>query len=142
MNFFILLYLFIFVCPFNLYAGSVKEDYELQERCGKRAEEVFKKEFGTGSSKNINDIKLSKYINHYNKKLMKCFIQVTESGITKTENIKIFITVKHLYDVNENKQYGTFIKNDVVKKPTCEVLEKKCNSEAEWDALVKPYMED
>lgn len=26
--------------------STLKEDYELQERCGKRAEEVFKKEFG------------------------------------------------------------------------------------------------
>ena len=104
-----------------------KEDYELQEQCGKRSEEFFRKKF-----------KYSKpflHQNHYNKKLNKCFILA-----------RYLDEQKYLYDVNENKRYGVFYKNPSTPKEIdfvlCEVLEKECKSVSEFDSLVKPYMKE
>jgi hypothetical protein len=43
--------------------------------------------------------------------------------------------------LNENKEYGSLIQFENNKKPNnCRILEKYCNSEKEWDLIVKPYM--
>ena len=126
----------------STYAASVKEDYELQERCGKRAAELFEKYYGDGISSGM----LSNYTCHYNKKLNKCFVLLKSTGYPKKEKGKRdlgYSTDKGLWDINENKQFGQFI--ILSKAPEtmyCEVLEKKCRSENEWDAWVKPYMEE
>ena len=49
------------------WTASKTEDYELQEKCERRAKERFKEEF---------DFVHYAYQNHYNKKLNKCFIWV------------------------------------------------------------------
>jgi hypothetical protein len=98
-----------------------KEQFELQEKCGGISREFFKNEFSRETSY---------YRNHYNKKMNKCFILVTG----------LYTTFKSLNDVNENKRYGVLlITKDGIG---CDVLEKKCKSEQEWDSLVKPYMEE
>lgn len=52
-------------------------------------------------------------------------------------------TDKELWDINDNKVYGWFLKFDKFKNPVnCGVSGKDCNSESEWDSLVKPYMEE
>jgi len=58
----------------NSYAASTKEEYELQERCGKRAEEIFRIEYRNGNKAG----KMSNYTNHYNRKLNRCFVIVIE----------------------------------------------------------------
>lgn len=65
-----------------------KEQYQLQEQCGKKGEEFYKK--------NFNDSGF--YQNHYNKKLNKCFILVDDSEKYR----------KNLFEVNELKIYGSF----------------------------------
>jgi hypothetical protein len=51
------------------FAQPNKEQYELQERCGKRAAEVFAKEWGTGFTAAAH----ANYENHYSSRLNKCF---------------------------------------------------------------------
>ena len=46
---------------------------------------------------------------------------------------------KNLFEVNELKIYGSF---STEKGVFCNVLEKKCKTEEEWDLLIKPYMEE
>jgi hypothetical protein len=62
---------FLFLLTFfgNAYAAPNKEEYELQERCGKGAKEYFKDNFSY-TEQNITSF----YRNHFNKKLNKCFI--------------------------------------------------------------------
>jgi hypothetical protein len=102
---------------------KLKKEEELRGKCEKQCKMFFRKY--------IDSSKIKLHKNHYNKKLTTCFILT--SDIKNTE--------KYLFDVNENKNYGTFIQrnNNVV---FCFVLKKKCNSEKEWDSLVKPYMEE
>ena len=48
-----------------------------------------------------------------------------------------------LFDLNENKAFGTFIKSTQPLPPmVCEVRGTHCNSEAEWRALAKPYLDE
>lgn len=123
---------------------KIKEEYDLQERCGKRCDEVFTKGFGKEGITNSTDKSsqmMSNYTNHYNNKMNKCFMIITSTSyLSKTKDV---IVMKNIFDVNENKDYGSVVKYE--KRPTtniCWVLGKKCKSEEEWDLLVKPYMEE
>jgi hypothetical protein len=118
--------------------NSTKEQYQLQEQCGKRCEEVFKNENGNGTINDKEQIGTVSYHNHYNKKMNKCFILLDENGYKKS-NDKIY-KMKSLLDVNEKKKYGFFYNFGTLT--FCDVLEKKCKSEEEWNLLVKPYMKE
>lgn len=112
----VLVVLFIVVgCKDNKEA-----DHQLQEQCKKSSEEFFKKSY--------DKIYSGFYVNHYNKKLNKCFM-VLYNPIT---NRKIF------YDVNKSNLHGLFTRDGV----SCYVYEKKCKTEEEWDNLMKPFMEE
>jgi hypothetical protein len=48
-----------------------------------------------------------------------------------------------LFDLNDNKEYGTFVSGPTESTPlACVVRGKSCQSESEWRQLVKPFMED
>lgn len=129
--------------PKQATAGQ-KEDYELQERCSKRAAERFKEESGNFAQSDKDTKYRTTYTNHYNGKLNKCFVLFTTIGVPMgKEDIQKFgiSTDKTLWDINENKQYGDFLNFRAMPEPMqCEVSGKICHSEAEWDSLVKAYM--
>lgn len=51
--------------------------------------------------------------------------------------------IKQLVDFNENKEYRSFSKFSKKTYPFgCRFSDKFCESEREWDLLVKPYMEE
>lgn len=78
---------------------TAKEGYELQERCGKRCEEAFKKHYpGESYRDEKGDQWLSNYEAHYNRKLNKCFILVTSNKFAKDD---VYLD-KVLVDVNSN----------------------------------------
>jgi len=126
------------------HAATAKEDYELQERCGKRADELFKREYGNSGITNTKDGQaLAGYRNHYNKKLNKCFLLLTYRDIPYKDKKKASSTLMTLYDINENKEYGSYFKSDNNSIPfDCKVSETVCRSEQEWDSLISPYMEE
>ena len=129
-------------------AATAKEDYELQERCGKRAEEVFNHFY-----KNVNGIvnnddgsaALVAYENHYNAKLNKCFFKSTYTDLPHKfkDHNKSGSVLIDLYDINENKEYGTYFKRDQDKVPSmCKVSGKTCGSEKEWESLISTFMNE
>lgn len=128
---------------YESYADPLKEEYELQERCGKRAEEVFKSGYGsTGITNTKEGQAIAGYRNHYNKKLNKCFFLLTYRDIPYKKKQAGSVLIS-LYDINENREYGSFFKRDTDSHPTeCTVSGKACHSEQEWVALVSPYMDE
>ena len=116
----------------------------LQEQCVNRSKEYFKKEYGNGMINGENGERLiSKYTNHYNKKLNKCYILINSTEFINVKGEIKSIRIKTFYDLNENREYGSLIQFENNNKPNnCRILEKYCNSEKEWDLLVKPYMEN
>jgi hypothetical protein len=71
----------------SAYGQSRKEIYELQERCGKRAEEIFEKDFPKSERKG-----LELFENHYSVRLNKCFMLeintliIRDAGKTTSSN--------------------------------------------------------
>jgi hypothetical protein len=113
----------------GVQAQSLIDKYELSERCGKRAAEVFTKgkEETTGLI-----LAADNYENHYNSHLNKCFyLEIHQTGETKS---------LRLFDLNDHKEIGIYVGGLGVQR--CALQDKQCTSEAEWRALIKPFMED
>jgi hypothetical protein len=130
----------------NSYAASKKEEYELQERCGKRADERFKSEYGNETYSDDNGKYIYSYTNHYNNKLNKCFILVRAIVLSKrlpnsTKKEPVYRT-ETLFDINENKEYGTFSRRGNDNPTECNLLSNFCETEAQWNLLIKPYIEE
>jgi hypothetical protein len=126
---------------FSTYASAQpnKVLYELQERCGKRAEELFRRKYGPGDSKYGM---LFNYENHYSVRLKKCFfleiaVSHDKGKLTATKDMRLF-------DLNKNKEYGLYMDGicDGCGPISCKVQGKVCRSESEWRQLLKPFMED
>lgn len=117
---------------------SLKDEYDLKERCGKRAAEVFKKDWGNGISNDNNSSSFASFSNHFNKKLNKCFYLIT-SKVTNyaSKNTYHFIT---LVVINDNNIYGELI--DDGDKVGGKVETVTFHSKKEWEALIKPFMND
>jgi hypothetical protein len=123
---------------------KIKGDDELQKECGKKSEEYLKKEYGGGILNGERGERMtSSYTNHYNKKFHTCFMLINATEFINVKGDIKSIRIKTFYDVNENREYGSLIQFENDNKPNnCRILEKYCNSEEEWDSLVKTYMED
>ena len=114
-------------------AQAQTEKYDLQERCGKFAAEVFAKEWGTGFSTSANGQTITDYRNHYNFRLNKCFY-LELSTIEPLSSSRLF-------DLYERTEIATYqqLGDEVV---SCDVQGKECHSFLEYQALIKPFMED
>ncbi len=131
--------------PFSPSEKKIKVDDELQKQCGKQSEEYFKKEYGGGTiTGKKGEGLISTYTNHYNKKFHTCFILINSTELIRYMGDKIeSISIKTFFDLNENREYGSWIQFENDNKPcNCRILEKHCNSKEEWGLIVKPYMED
>jgi len=116
----------------------------LQENCAEGAKKFFfefKERYRSDSGL------FPDYTCHYNKKLDRCFIHIFV--ITINKDGKEENPSQYLYDVfttgtqSANLAYGRFQKfPDRTRTPVCKVGDKTCHSEAEFEALIKPYMEE
>jgi hypothetical protein len=133
------------VCVSYAAAPTAIEEYEMLEHCGKRAAELFNKKYGSSGVIYTNSGQgIAEYSNHYNKKLKKCFVLQTYRNIPYKDKTQQSFTMYQLYDINENKKYGDYLKSDGMSMPTSCIVDGKmvCHSEQEWNTLVKPYMEE
>lgn len=122
------------------FAGAQpnKDAYELQTRCGKQAADVFRREY-IPVQKTAEGQRVFGYENHFSQGLNKCFFLEIA---TTVENGK-WSKLMRLFDLNENKEYGSYFDSD--KTPgfvDCYVRDVRCSSEQEWRMLAKPYLED
>ena len=98
--------------------------------CGKLAAETFRRE---PADENRVD-----YRAHHNIRLNKCFYEETYISLTPV-GINMWV---YLSDLQDNRIYGGFHMSTNIGLFYCNLLDKECHSEAEWNGLVKPYMED
>jgi hypothetical protein len=120
-----------------------KAQYELMERCGKRAEEAFRREYGNGISNTETGQNITAFQNHYSATLNKCFFLEIVTSVNYKETPKSISTTMTLLDLNDHKEYGEYFKRTQDAIPfICAVQDKVCHSETEWRELLKPYMED
>jgi hypothetical protein len=109
---------------------TIKRTPLLQKNCGKLAAETFRRE---PADENRVD-----YRSHYNLRLNKCFYEETYISPTPV-GINMWV---YLSDLQDNRIYGGFHMSTNIGLFYCNLLDKECHSEAEWNGLVKPYMED
>jgi hypothetical protein len=114
-----------------------KSDFELQEKCAKAAKEFFENEKVGDGAENFS--------NHYNKKLSKCFISVTNFQ----SSAESFITSAYLTDVFEHKEIAYFCdinpkeNTNMTRSTICIFLNNTCNcNRDQFDAFIKPYMKE
>lgn len=124
-------------------SATPKDEYGLQERCGSRAEEWFKKEYGGGIVNTKDGRAIASYRNHYNTRLNKCFVVLNYQDLPyKNKKSKPSRQIG-LFDLNEKKDYGSFFKfSDSELLFECVVADKICKSQSEWEALIAPFMDD
>jgi hypothetical protein len=128
---------------FSTYVSAQqnKEKYELQERCGRLAAEVFAREYSAVSNSEGGQM-LINYENHYSARLNKCFFLEIAMSYEREEG-KPGSKIMRLFDLTDNKEYAAFASGPTESTPlACVVRGKSCQSESEWGQLVKPFMED
>jgi hypothetical protein len=81
------------------------------------------------------------YENHYSARFDRCFF--LEIAVTYEKGKSSSSKIMRLFDLNGNKEYGTFVSGPTESTPlACVVRGKGCQSESEWRELLKPFMED
>jgi len=130
----IVIFVFFIITPLlYCYGDSSKEMvYELQERCGKTAEQWAKQHS-----------ELVDYIAHYNNNLNKCIILATLTPIISDNH---YTSYAMLYDVNAHKIIGQytvyFYQNS--EDHICIINGKNYgkDSREKWSSFVKEMMEE
>ena len=121
-------------------AQTAIERYNLQDRCGKVAAEVFAKEWGTGFSNMDNGQTIADYRNHYNFRLNKCFYLELSMTEPRSGDERPF-TSSRLFDLYESTEIGTYqqLGDEVL---SCDVQGNECQSLLEYQTLIKLFMQD
>ena len=126
-------------------AQSRTNGLELQDKCAKESELVFKR--GGWDEKGV----IASFTNHYNAKLNRCFMEVERTDPTIVANT-VFET-KFVVDAFEGKPYAEYTwKTEAGKKywevtpSECSVTltdgtRKACKSAEEFSEQIRPYME-
>jgi hypothetical protein len=138
-------YYFLFALP-KIQAQRLAEQtaaglWEREQQCSSRAEHFF-----TESKLSEGDSREGAwYENHFSHHLNKCVILMKHNTF-ETDRVLYY---QVLMDVNDGKtiaEYDKEVKHgqaDYAVKPfVCRMLEKYCESDDEYDAFVKRYMED
>src|SRR5215470_130687 len=117
-------------------AQTANEKSELGERCGKQAAERFEKEWGTGVFSHADGRQTtSNYEHHYNSRLHKCiYLEVRDTQKSDRPPLRML----SLLDVHEKRTIGKYSKLEGDRFAVCWVQDKRCQSEEEWRALIKP----
>jgi hypothetical protein len=105
--------------------------YQLQNDCEKLAAETFRRDRANAEDR-------VDYRAHYNARLNKCFYAETYLSPTPV-GINRWV---YLFDVHGKRIYGGFHRSTNIGLFYCSLQDKECHSEAEWNELVKPYMDD
>ena len=105
--------------------------YQLKKRCEILAAEQFRRE-------TANDEDRVGYRAHYNVHLNKCFyLETYISGTPVGASTWVYLS-----DLQENRIHGGFYGSTNIGLFYCNLQDKECHSEAEWNELARPYMED
>jgi hypothetical protein len=116
----------------------------LQEKCVEGAKKLVLETGGCGTTSEKGFLLSCQYRCHYNKKLDRCFIRWDLHTFWDKKYADLVgrnYTIRIEFgDVFERRLIGQYDKSIVFGE--CKVGDKKCNSLEEFEALIKPYMEE
>jgi hypothetical protein len=124
-------------------AQSATDKYELSALCGKQAAERFSKE-SIQATTLLGPTVTMDYENHYSLRLDRCFyLEITKEHRPDEGPPFRMMTLR---DLNESRVIARYHKANRDRKAYCwleEVIDnRRCESEEEFRALIKPLMED
>jgi hypothetical protein len=105
--------------------------YQLQNNCEKLADETFRRV-------SADDEDRVHYRAHYNARLNKCLYAETYISPTPV-GINMWV---YLSDLHGKQIYGGFHRSTNIGLFYCNLEDKECHSEAEWNEIVKQYTEE
>jgi hypothetical protein len=140
------LFLAAFFTVIMVSSVNAQSTLALQEKCAEGAKKFFLDritgyggEWGFFNSKGFgrgyND-----FTSHYNKKLDKCFIRIDFHSFPEAKT-KRALNVIDVWNVFEGTHIAS-LSTSVELLIDCVVADKTCNSASEFEALIKPYMEE
>jgi hypothetical protein len=137
------LFLALFFTIILVSPANAQSTLALQEKCAERAKKFFFEHINLyggkwGGFKDEKGSGYNEFISHYNKKLDRCFIRIEYRYYPKDKNEKVVNSIE-IGDAFGGKSYGSFV---TAGSLICEVGNKKCNSLDEFEALIKPFMEE
>jgi hypothetical protein len=100
-------FLVLLCCSMLAHAQSNTERYMLQERCGKQAAAVFAKDYTPIARTNSGGQRTMNYENRYSERFNKCFFLEILVVVEKGKYTRQY----RLYDLNENKEYGSYFES-------------------------------
>jgi hypothetical protein len=120
-------------------ATAAAEPNVVADQCAKQAEQVFARDYANGSVQGgKNWTKVFKYRAHYNADQNKCFFMELSTVLDGKDIMSGF----RLFDVLDYREYGNFMRSSNFGVLNCLVEGTACRTEAGWNKLVKPYMEE
>ena len=128
-------------------AAVDKAEYELQERCGLRAAEMFEKQYGTGMETTDDGYRLTTYSNNYSATFNKCFMSlhtVTHGRAKPGQPSSAYDVIDlELRDVNGNSTVGIciYLKGSLPDSGSCQMAGRNIATPGEWQVLEEPYMQ-
>ena len=128
------------------HSSEKSQLYDLQEKCGIRAEQLYANEFAQtlldqSDQGDQGESGFYNYVNHYNVKLNRCYMLVS-SKPNPNEDTGLNVAIQ-LIDVNEHNAFAFYSAGSNDKELTeCFVQDKQCHSLDEWKKLIKPFMEE
>lgn len=121
------------------HAGGLNDDSESGRKCKEEAARYFSELHGQGEKITDNGIISAGYSTHYNKTKNSCYLQRFVVKIS-TEGI-ITSTFKIVDEIHENALIGyCSTKPGDVTASSCIAGDVRCNTEQEFDKLIRPYM--
>ena len=129
--------------------ANAQSTLALQEKCA----EFVKKNLGEPGvidRGKKDDLSMMGYTNHYNKKMDKCFVLISYTHFTHTAKGQDQTQFhQELWNAMDGKEIGLYSSNQVKEGSSwkhyengCKVGDTICHSKTEFDALIKPYMEE
>jgi hypothetical protein len=122
------------------------EDLDLQSKCADGARKYFKENW---SARDPDTILLT-YENHFNKSKNRCFVFI-EYHFNVNRTTGAWCNSMSLYDAFEGVKYGSIMLNYINIGQTyetrttvshCDVDDQKCTTVEEFNAKIRPYMND
>jgi hypothetical protein len=140
------LFLVLFFTVVTVSSVNAQSTLALQEKCAEGAKKFFLDRIsGYGGEWGFFNDKIwgrgyNDFTSHFNKKLDKCFIRIEfHSFADKTKNA---ISIIDVWNVFEGIHIGRLSTPVEWPSADCVVVGKTCNSPSEFEALIKPYMEE
>ena len=128
--------------------ANAQSTLTLQEKCAEGAKKWFFEHINQYGGKwgsfddEIFGRGYNHFTSHYNKKLDKCFIRIEfHSFGTEGKAKKAFNSID-VWNVFEGTRIGGLSTPVELPLYDCKVADKTCNSPSEFEALIKPYMEE